>query len=280
MQDNDELAAIGGSAPQVNVLGVRISAISLEATTQAVLSCVSAGRRGYICVRDVHGVIACQRDATLKEVHNRSFLTVADGMPMVWAIRRDGHDMPGRVYGPDLMLNVLAAGLDGRRRHFLYGSTPEVLALLREKLSDRFPGVEIVGAYSPPFRALTEEEEDGIATVINDARPDIVWVGLGTPKQELWMGAMRDRLDAPMLIGVGAAFDFHAGLKPQAPGWMQQRGLEWLFRLSTEPRRLWRRYAHTVPNYIVLSSLQRAGMRTYTLPSFPAHGDVAREAAE
>lgn len=278
--DRSSRAQIPATAPRVNVLGVKISAISLEDTVARVLSAVAARQRGYVCVRDVHGVIACQNDPALKRIHNASFLTVADGMPMVWAIRRDGHPMPGRVYGPDLMLGLMAAGLATGTRHFLYGSTPQVLARLEGNLLRRFPGLSICGRHSPPFRALSPAEEAETAAAIDAARPDIVWVGLGTPKQERWMGAMRARLAAPMLIGVGAAFDFHAGLKPQAPGWMQRRGLEWVFRLATEPRRLWRRYAHSVPRYLVLSSLQRAGLRRYPLPPEGTDLPLARGAAE
>lgn len=177
-----------------------------------------------------------------------------DGTPLVWAARRAGLDIEQRVYGPDLMRDVLDRGRAHDLRHYLYGSTPEVLADLEERLRSRLPGVAIAGTHSPPFRELTAAEEDEVVADILRSRAQVVWVGLGTPRQDDFVARMRDRLPVP-LVAVGAAFDFHADRKPQAPRWMMDRGLEWLYRLLTEPRRLWRRYL--IGNPIFLWGLSR-----------------------
>lgn len=248
-----------------NVLGVRVWAVNLESATRRIEAAVSRGDKGYVCVRDAHGVIRCQQDAHLKSVHNRAFLVTPDGMPLVWALKRAGHADSGRVYGPDLMLSLFAVGEPRGLRHFLYGATEATLERLQARLLEKFPGASIVGVHAPPFRSLREEEDAAVAERINRSGADIVWVGLGSPKQELWMAHMRGRLDAAMLIGVGAAFDFHAGLKRQAPKAIRQSGLEWAFRLLHEPRRLWRRYALVVPGFIVLTAMQRLGLRQFPI---------------
>jgi N-acetylglucosaminyldiphosphoundecaprenol N-acetyl-beta-D-mannosaminyltransferase len=261
-----------------NVLGVRISAVNLASATQRIETAVALGKKGYICVRDAHGVIRCQQDERLRAIHNRAFLVTPDGMPLVWALKRAGYADAGRVYGPDLMLSLLKAGQQSGLRHFLYGATNTTLEKLQSRLLEKFPGARIVGTYAPPFRTLCPQEEAGIADRINRSGADIVWVGLGSPKQELWMAHMRGRLDASMLIGVGAAFDFHAGLKRQAPKAIQTSGLEWAFRLLQEPRRLWRRYAVTIPSFIFLTALQRLGLRQF--PMDDAHATTRKGADE
>ncbi len=252
-----------------NVLGVRISAVNLSSATRRIETAIALGKKGYVCVRDAHGVIRCQRDARLRAIHNHAFLVTPDGMPLVWALRRAGYTDAGRVYGPDLMLSLFRAGETSGLRHFLYGATAATLEKLQTRLLEKFPNARITGAYAPPFRALRPQEEAGIAERINRSGADIVWVGLGSPKQELWMAQMRGKLDASMLIGVGAAFDFHAGLKRQAPKAIQKSGLEWAFRLAHEPRRLWRRYAVTVPGFICLSAMQRLGLRQFPTDETP-----------
>jgi N-acetylglucosaminyldiphosphoundecaprenol N-acetyl-beta-D-mannosaminyltransferase len=212
----------------------------------------------------VHGVMECQRDAELRRIHNSAGLVVPDGMPLVWLSWLAGNHHVGRVYGPDLMLACCDASR-GRRRHFLYGGAKGVPERLADRLRDRFPGLLIVGAYSPPFHPLSHAEALAVTRQINDAKPDIVWVGLSTPKQERWMAAQRGVLNAPVLVGVGAAFDFHAGLKAQAPRWMRRSGLEWLFRLLTEPRRLWRRYLINNPLFLCRILLQHLGWAKYDL---------------
>lgn len=235
---------------RVDVLGVEVSTVNQDMALEEVTRWVEEQQRHYVCVTGVHGVMECQRDEQLREIHNASGLTTPDGMPMVWAGHKAGAEWMDRVYGPDLMLNVLERAAERGWTSFLYGGKDGVPELLSEKLTERFPDLKIVGAYSPPFRPLTEEEDAEIVQRINDSGADFVWVGLSTPKQEKWMHAHRDRLDAPALFGVGAAFDFHAGLVPQAPEWMQKRGLEWFYRLTKEPKRLWRRYFRNNPEYL------------------------------
>jgi len=187
-------------------------------------------------------------------------LTVPDGQPLVWALRALGHPQASRIYGPELMARYCERAAATGVRMFLYGGRNQgALVQLVLTLRQRYPGLNIAGGYSPPFRPQTGDERDAIAAEINASRADVVWVGIGQPKQEKWMAAMRDRLDAPVLVGVGAAFDFHAGLVPQAPGWMQSAGLEWTYRLAHEPRRLWRRYARYNPRFVAGFLRQKAG---------------------
>ncbi|QEW23433.1 Putative N-acetylmannosaminyltransferase (plasmid) [Paracoccaceae bacterium] len=255
--------------PGINLLGVRVSALNLAMAADRIAGAIADGQRGYVCVCGAHGLVDCQRDETLRAVFNGAYLVTPDGMPLVWELHRQGHDDAGRVYGPDLMLELFARpGL----RHYLYGATPATLLRLEARLGKAYPRARIVGTHAPPFRPLTGDEEDDVARRINAASPDIVWVGLGAPRQERWMARMRDRLDAGMLIGVGAAFDFHAGNTLQAPGWMQRAGLEWAFRLATEPRRLWRRYLRVVPGYMALVAMQRTGLRHFPAPDAPPPG--------
>lgn len=211
---------------------------------------IERGERQYVCVTGVHGVMESQRDPALAGIHNASGLTTPDGMPMVWAGRAAGAAHMDRVYGPDLMLEVLAVAHQRGWSSFFYGGAPDVPAELARHLQRRFPDLAVAGWHSPPFRPLTAEEDAAEVAAINAAKPTLVWVGLSTPKQERWMAAHRDRLDAAVLLGVGAAFDLHAQRLPQAPRWMQRSGLEWLFRLCKEPRRLWRRYLGNNPRFV------------------------------
>ncbi|WP_183856558.1 WecB/TagA/CpsF family glycosyltransferase [Rhizobium sp. BK456] len=254
-----------GSLGWTNVLGVRVSAVNLKSATEFIQKAIEDGRKEYVCVRDAHGIVRCQDDPELRSIHNRAFLVTPDGMPLVWALRKAGHAESDRVYGPDLMLSVFDAGSAKGLRHFLYGATAETLEQLQARLLAKFPQAQIVGSYAPPFRKLSTQEEADIADQLNRSGADIIWVGLSSPKQELWMAHMRDRLEASMLIGVGAAFDFHAGLKRQAPRFIQRSGFEWAFRLLCEPRRLWRRYALVVPTFISLSAFQRLGLRQFPI---------------
>lgn len=230
-----------------------------------------------MCVRDAHGVVRCQKDSELRSIHNRAFLVTPDGMPLVWALRHAGHTECDRVYGPDLMLSVFEAGRAKGLRHFLYGATQETLDQLRKRLIAKFPDAQIIGSHAPPFRELSSQEEVDIADQINRSSADIIWVGLSSPKQERWMARMRDRLEAPMLVGVGAAFDFHAGLKRQAPRIIQRSGFEWVFRLLCEPRRLWRRYALVVPTFISLTAFQRLGLREFPIEDAVSESGASRQ---
>lgn len=236
---------------RTDVLGVGISAIDPEQALEEITSWIDDGRRSYVCVTGVHGVMESQSDPELLRIHNESGLTTPDGMPMVWASRFAGHRHVRRVYGPDLMLAVCRRAAERGWSSYFYGGAEGVPDELAAALRTRFPGLKVVGAHSPPFRPLTDEEDAAIVDEINEAHPDLVWVGLSTPKQERWIAAHRDRLDAPVLLGVGAAFDFHTGRVSQAPAWMQRSGLEWLYRLGREPRRLWRRYLANNPRFLV-----------------------------
>ena len=240
---------------RVNILGVGVSAINLSQATALILEAVRQKRRGYVAVTGVHGVSEAQSDPEFRRILNAAFLNTPDGMPMSWVGRLQGFQDMGRVYGPDLMLSLCEATQDGSVRHFFYGGAPGVADDLSAALSLRFPGIAVCGTYTPPFRPLNSEEETELFRRLEEVQPDICWVGLSTPKQERWMYAHRGRVDAVML-GVGAAFDFLAGSKPQAPRWMQNSGLEWLFRLATEPRRLWRRYLGQNPRFAVLALAQ------------------------
>lgn len=259
--------------PRVDVLGVGISAVSMADAVAEVARWVDEGERHYACVTGVHGVMESQRDRDLLRIHNASGLTTPDGMPMVWAGHRAGAAWMTRVYGPDLVLATCRRAAAEGWRTFFYGGKEGVADLMADRLTAHFPGLRVVGCWSPPFHDLTAEQDDAEVARINAARPDVVWVGLSTPKQERWMAAHIDRVDAAALIGVGAAFDIHAGVVPQAPVWMRERGLEWLYRLGHEPRRLWRRYLRNNPAF-VLAVLRRPPR----LVPGPEIGDTVRPA--
>lgn len=245
------------AAPRVDVLGVGISVVDTGAALETIGGWIERREPNYVCVTGVHGVMECQRDAELLGIHNRSGLTVPDGMPMVWAGRRAGADGIGQVRGSDLMLAVLATAAVRGWSSFLYGGAPGVPERLAARLNERFPGIRIADVHSPPFRPPTRDEDAAIVDRIDRSRADLVWVGLSTPKQERWMAEHRSRLSAPVLLGVGAAFDMHAGLVPQAPLWMQRRGLEWSYRVAREPRRLARRYLRNNPAYLARTAVRR-----------------------
>jgi N-acetylglucosaminyldiphosphoundecaprenol N-acetyl-beta-D-mannosaminyltransferase len=235
----------------VTVLGVPLALTDYGRTMDWIDGAIAHGERGYICVAATHTVMVCDEDPELREAVLNSSLTVPDGQPLVWAMNALGGDLSQRVYGPELMARYCERAAATNVKMYLYGGRNQgALVQLALNLRQRYPGVKIVGGYSPPFRDMTEEEEAAIVKEINRSRADVIWVGVGAPKQEKWMATMRDRLDAPVMIGVGAAFDFHAGLVPQAPNWMQSAGLEWLFRLAHEPRRLWKRYARYNPRFV------------------------------
>jgi N-acetylglucosaminyldiphosphoundecaprenol N-acetyl-beta-D-mannosaminyltransferase len=240
----------------VNILGVNVSAIDMQDCVNAIHAWIANRTQHYVCITGVHGVIESQSDAGLRAIHNAAGLVTPDGMPLVLMARWLGHANTRRVYGPDLMRTLSALSPARGYRHFYYGGGDGVAERLKSALVRACPGLNVVGTITPPFRPLAREEDDAAVAQINAACPDIVWVGLSTPKQERWMAAHVDRLNAPVIIGVGAAFDFLAGDKKQAPAWMQRNALEWLFRLATEPRRLWRRYLAIVPKFIVLAGAQ------------------------
>jgi N-acetylglucosaminyldiphosphoundecaprenol N-acetyl-beta-D-mannosaminyltransferase len=250
---------------RVNVLGVGVSAITMADALATIDRWIATRAPQYVCVTGVHGVMESQVDPSLREIHNHAGLVTPDGMPLVWLSWLRGHHHVQRVYGPDLMLACCEASIKKGYRHFFYGGGPGVAEQLAKRLAERFDGLQVVGTWTPPFRDLTTAEEEALIDRIASSKPDIVWVGLSTPKQERWMARYIDRLPAAVLIGVGAAFDMHAGVTRQAPRWMQRSGLEWLFRLSTEPRRLWRRYLSNNPRFVWRLFLQLSGAVRYDL---------------
>lgn len=256
--------APGGEVPpRCPVLGVQISAINMQQAVAAILSHIETHRPTYVCVSGVHGVMESQRDPQLKRIHNAAGLVTPDGMPMVWLGRLAGFKQMQRVYGPHLMLEVCRASLRRQYRHYFYGGAPGVAERLIERLQQRFPGLQVAGSFCPPFRPLTDAEDRQVVEAINWSGAQIVWVGLSTPKQERWMAAHRARLRPEVLIGVGAAFDFNAGLKRQAPRWIQHSGMEWAYRLASEPRRLWKRYAVNNPLFLLYLAEQFVGLRRF-----------------
>jgi N-acetylglucosaminyldiphosphoundecaprenol N-acetyl-beta-D-mannosaminyltransferase len=248
--------------PRTNILGVNISAVNLAQAVETIESWLTRGEHNYICVTPAHGVMDCQRDPELKRIFNHSGLTTPDGMSIVWLLKWMGYRHVNRVYGPDLLLAACERSLETGWRHFFYGGAPGVAERLSARLVARFPRLQVADAYAPPFRPITEDEDRAIAERINAAGPDIVWVGLSTPKQERWMAGHIGKLNATVLVGIGAAFDFLSGAKPHAPRWIQRSGFEWLFRLVTEPRRLWRRYIQ-YPYFLWLVLGQMLGLKHY-----------------
>lgn len=260
------------SIPRTDVLGLGVSAVDPAMTVRTIGQWIAGGARQYVCVTGVHGVMESQQDAELLEIHARAGLVVPDGMPLVWLSHLAGRAQVRRVYGPDLMLNACAQSVAHGWRHYFFGGMPGVAEHLASVLSARFPGLVVAGTGCPPFASRSDEEFAAELATIEATRPDIVWVGMSTPKQERWMARARPHLSAPVLLAVGAAFDFNAGLKRQAPRWMQGAGLEWLFRLATEPRRLGRRYL--VNNSRFVWSLARQSLRSRATPPLLASPDV------
>jgi N-acetylglucosaminyldiphosphoundecaprenol N-acetyl-beta-D-mannosaminyltransferase len=248
---------------KLNVLGVGVNTIGLAATIDTIAGWIKRGERHYVCALNVHSVVESLSDPELRRIHNAAGLATPDGMPLVWLLRQAGFTGSERVCGRDLMNGVMRKGLETGYRHFLLGSTPETLSRLERHLLAAFPGVEIAGRLSPPFRRLTAEEDEKIVDAINRSGSQIVWVGLGAPKQERWMAAHLGRVDANVMIGVGAAFDFLAGTVREAPPLLQRCGLEWAFRLAMEPRRLWRRYLLTNTRFVARIFVETAGFRHF-----------------
>ena len=251
------------TALRVNILGVGIDPLNMDSAIARVESWIAKRSRSYSIFRDVHGVMRCQDDPELKRIHREAGMVTPDGMPMVWLSRAQSGLPVTRVYGPDF-LEMFCRTTRGRGyRHFFYGAVPSTLEKLVAGVRKFAPDIEIVGTLSPPFRSLAPEEVEAEIAEINAAKPDIVWVGLSTPKQEIWMNTRSKRLNASALMGIGAAFDFVAGTKPQAPRWMQRNGLEWVFRFATEPRRLAGRYLRTLPLFAIMAAAQLSGLRRY-----------------
>jgi N-acetylglucosaminyldiphosphoundecaprenol N-acetyl-beta-D-mannosaminyltransferase len=243
--------------PARDLLGVPIALTDYERALDAMEEMIAAREQGYVCAVPVHSLMVSRHDLGMQDALLGATMNLPDGRPLVWALNMLGERLPDRVYGPDLMDRFCARAARRGHRIWLYGgATDAALADLVHALERRHPGLQVAGGWSPPHRPLTPTEEQEVAQRIDSDRADVVWVGLGVPKQELWMARMRSRLQAPVLVGVGAAFDFLAGRKRQAPAWMQARGLEWLFRLSQEPFRLLPRYLRYNPAFVVAFARQ------------------------
>jgi N-acetylglucosaminyldiphosphoundecaprenol N-acetyl-beta-D-mannosaminyltransferase len=249
--------------PRVNILGVGLSAINMETALRTVRTAIETRRRGYVCVTGVHGIMESQRDIDFGRLLNASLLTTPDGMPTVWLGRWQGYREMDRVYGPDLMLDVCAMSERMGFTQFLYGGRAGIAERLQASLQQRFPRLRILGWYTPPFRSLDGKEEAALTDRIAALRPDILWVGLSTPKQEHFMAEFLPKLDVTLMVGVGAAFDVLTGQIRDAPRWIKRAGLQWLHRLSQEPFRLWKRYLLNNPRFLWHVSLQLAGLRSY-----------------
>jgi N-acetylglucosaminyldiphosphoundecaprenol N-acetyl-beta-D-mannosaminyltransferase len=245
---------------KANVVGTGISMTSYSEVIE-MLDQRPADRATVVAVCTVHSVMSARRSQELADALAAADINTSDGVPLVWAIRWTTRPEQERVYGPELTRRAIAETVDKGWRHYFYGSTPETLAALEKAISESYPDASIVGSCSPPFRPLSQEETDEIIADIKAVHADVVWVGLGMPKQELWMQEVRSALPGVALVGVGAAFDFIAGTKKEAPPWIQRSGLEWLFRLWEEPRRLWRRYIFNNPAFVVLLAKQIAFQR-------------------
>jgi N-acetylglucosaminyldiphosphoundecaprenol N-acetyl-beta-D-mannosaminyltransferase len=241
---------------RADVLGVGVHAINMQQAVSVIDHAARNRRKGYVCVTGVHGVMEAQSDREFKAILNNSMLTTPDGMPTVWVGRLQGFREMDRVYGPDLMLEVCRLSQERGYTHFLYGGSDRVVQKLADSLRARYPKINIVGMRTPPFRPLNPKEERALREHIRKTRPDFVWVGLSTPKQERFMAEHIGVLECTLMLGVGAAFDIHTGATKDAPRWMKQAGLQWLHRLIQEPRRLWKRYFINNPRFILNISLQ------------------------
>ncbi len=253
------------ATPRVNILGVGVSALYMETALRETELLLEREGQGYVCVTGVHGIMEAQADERFRNILNRSFLTTPDGMPTVWLGRVHGFKQMARVYGPDYMLGLCQRSVERGYRHFLYGGKEGVAEELRAELIRRFPGLKIVGTYTPPFRPLNAEEEEDLRSQLESLQADVLWCGLSTPKQERFMAAYSDRLPVNLMVGVGAAFDLLSGNLSEAPDWMKNSGLQWLYRLVKEPKRLWRRYLFNNPRFTWLALLQLTGLKGFRL---------------
>lgn len=242
------------------ILGVPVSLVDMDAAVGHIIEMASSSRPNFICVRDVHGLMRAVQDPEMMSIHHSASMVTPDGMPLVWISKLRSDRKLGRVCGSDLVEAVCNKGREVDLRHFFYGGKPGIADKMAANLAAKYPGIVVSGTYSPPFRALTEEEDKRIVNIINEAGPHVVWVGISTPKQEFWMRDHVQRIRGATLIGVGAAFDFHAGEITRAPVWMQRGGLEWLFRLLCEPRRLWQRYLLLGSRFIFSVAWEQATM--------------------
>lgn len=247
------------------MLGVGVDAIDLQGATLLLEAQIRERRKGYVCLAGVHGVMEAQRSPHLKEIFAKAILVAPDGMPIVWISRQQGFVATQRVFGPDLMANIMGRAEFRNCVHFLCGGENGLADRLREEMLRRFPWVKIAGTYSPPFRPMSNMEEQAFITNVRMLQPDIIWVGISTPKQEKFMARYLPMLDTALMIGVGAAFLFHTGAIRDSPKWVKQSGLQWLHRLLQEPARLWKRYLLNNPTFVFYAFLQMIGWKHYAL---------------
>jgi len=258
-----------GSHEHVNILGVKLSVINMTSAIELADRWIAQGHPGYICVTGVHGVMEAQKDFHLCNILNDAVMNTPDGMPMSWVGHMQGFAGMDRVYGPDFMLSMCERSLDRGYRHFLYGARPGVAEELKHALQARYPELQIVGTCTPPFGPLNADEEQALICQLREVKPHILWVGLSTPKQEHFMARYVDRLNVPLLVGVGAAFDFHTGRIRDCPDWIKRSGLQWVHRMIQDPVRLGSRYLRSNPFFIWRITLQMLKLHHYPLPPAP-----------
>lgn len=269
---------MSGNFQKANVLGVGVHALTMRDAVDAIASAVASRQKGYVCVAGAHGVMEARGNSSLARIFREAFLVLPDGMPTVWMGRSQGLLM-ARIFGPDLMLAVLWDDGTTQAKHYLYGGAPGVAEQLRQTLLAKYPGVRIVGRKCPPFRPLNHTEESELIDEVSRLQPDIIWVGLSTPKQERFMAEYLPRLATTLMIGVGAAFDFHTGRVKDSPTWVKQMGLQWLHRLAQDPRRLWRRYLLNNPPFAWNAILQVLGLKNFSLDAVE-EPDVAHDRSD
>jgi len=257
--------------PQFSVLGVPVSIIDRRTAYEAIRAWRRAGTAQLVCIRDVHGLMQSLEDPAMLAIQRMAGMVTPDGMPLVWIGRLQGHREIERVCGADLVEFVCDHGREDGLRHFFYGGKPGVAEKMAERLKQRFPGLQIAGTYCPPFRPLSTEEDADVVALVRQTETDVLWVGISTPKQEFWMRDHLDRLPGVTMLGVGAAFDFISSEVRRAPLWMQRAGLEWLHRLCSEPRRLWRRYLVMAPKFVFMLAASEA-VRRFRSRTRPASG--------
>jgi N-acetylglucosaminyldiphosphoundecaprenol N-acetyl-beta-D-mannosaminyltransferase len=250
---------------RVNVLGVGVNPTTMSETLALIDRHLRGDKAGYICVTGVHGIMEAQKNPDLRNVINRSLTTIPDGRPTVWVGWLGGFRQMRQVTGPHLMLKLCARSVEKGYTHFFYGGGPGVADELKEALQTRFPGLKVVGTYTPPFRPLSLEEERELIEQVAGVKPDLFWIGLSTPKQERFMAEFLHKLDTKLMLGVGAAFDIHTGRIADSPPWLQAMGLQWLHRLMQDPARLWKRYLTNNPRFLCLIAMQLLRIRQYEL---------------
>jgi N-acetylglucosaminyldiphosphoundecaprenol N-acetyl-beta-D-mannosaminyltransferase len=250
---------------RVNVLGVGVHAVNMRSAVSLLGARIRSGAKGFACLTGVHGIMEAQRDSGIRSIFAEALLVAPDGMPTVWMGHLQGFATMQRVFGPDLMIEIMGGEEFRNCVHFFCGGEPGTAERLRETMLQRFPWAQIAGTYSPPFEPMTAVEERELQTRVQLLRPDIIWVGLSTPKQERFMARYLPVLDTKLMIGVGAAFLFHTGVIQDSPQWVKHAGLQWLHRLLQEPTRLWKRYFLNNPRFILFAFLQSMGLKHYAL---------------